>query len=97
MFLLQSVDLFDMGLHDLIKPLIKKSVQAVIADSGKASPNFMIPARTRIKPRDAVGNGPLNGAIIARIKMKVIYFFRTSPITSEQLIPLCDQKRQALG
>ena len=55
MFVLQSVDLFDMGLHDLIKPLIKKSVQAVIADSGKTSSNFMIPAHTRIKPLDAVG------------------------------------------
>ena len=75
MFLLQPVDFSDVGLHDMVKPLIKKAVQAVIANRHETAPSFMIPAHPRIKPLDAPGNGPFNRAVIAGIKMQVLNFF----------------------
>ena len=75
MFLLQSVDVCDVRLHDTVKPLIKKAVQAVIANHHETAPNFMIPAHSRIKSPDAAGNGPFNRTIIAGIKMQMVNFF----------------------
>ena len=74
-FLLKAVDLLNMGIHDLLKALIKKTVQAEVVDSRKTAPYFMIPAHTRIKLINAVGNCPFNRAVITRIKMQVFYFF----------------------
>ena len=69
MFLLEAIDLFNMGIHNQLKTLIKKTVQTEVGDSGKTASDFMIPAHTRIKLIYTVDNCPFNRAIITRIKM----------------------------
>ena len=75
MFLLQLVDISNVGFHDMVKPLIKKAVQAVIANRYETAPNFVISAHPGIKSLDAMGNGPFNRAVVAGIKMQVANFF----------------------
>ena len=74
LILFKLVDFFNMGIRDMRKSFIKKTVKAVVADSCEAASYLVIPTHTRIKSLNTVGNPPFNRAVIAGIKMQMINF-----------------------
>ena len=88
LFLLHAVDLFNVGIHDVLKARIKKAMQAEITNSCKAAPYFMVPAHARIKMFNAVANCPFNRLIITGIKMQIFNFSGTAPVSAEKPVAL---------
>ena len=50
-------------------------MQAVVRGSGKTASFFVAAASAGVKERDAVGDGLVNGFVVAGTEVKVIVFF----------------------
>ena len=70
LFLLQAVDFIDVVLHDLQHAGVAEAMQTETGYRGKAAPNFMCAAGTRVKAIKAMVDGPFDGRIVAGIKMQ---------------------------
>jgi len=70
LFLLQAVDFIDVVLHDLQHAGVAEPMQTETGYGGKAAPDFMGAAGARVKAINAMVNGPLDGRIVAGIKMQ---------------------------
>lgn len=93
--LLHLIDLADVRAENLEQTGIVKPVEAVVGGGWEAATFFVTSTGTGVKSLDAVTDAPLNGGVVAGVKVEAVNILVASPVAPVEHVALVDTEGHA--